>query len=84
MEDSTVGYILEKTTIMAFTQYELTQGTPQQKWIKNRPWERFCAMVLTSQLQKYFSNIVGISFTGRGNRSDRKNQNIYYIQLDQC
>jgi hypothetical protein len=75
MEGRTVGYILEKTTIMAFTQYELTQGTPQQKWIQN------CVNVT---IKKYFSNIVGISFTGGGNRSDRKKQKIYYIQLYQC
>jgi hypothetical protein len=58
MEGRTVCYILEKTTIMAFTQYELTQGTPQQKWIKNLPWVRFCSIVLTSQLK----NITVISW----------------------
>ena len=84
MEGRTVGYFLEKTTIMTLTQYELTQGTPQQKWIKNRPWVRFLCYGVKVTIKKYFSNIVGISFTGRGNRSDRKNQKIYYIQLEQC
>jgi hypothetical protein len=81
MEGRTIGYILEKTKC-AFTQYELTQGTPQQKWIKQSTLGK--ALCVNVTIKKYFSNIVGISFTGGGNRSDRKKQKIYYIQLDQC
>jgi len=73
MEGRTVDYILKGTTIMAFTQDELTQGSPQQKSTLGKG----LGYGVNVTIKKYLSYIVVISFTGGGNRSDRtKPENI--------